>query len=296
MSALEEAKQALTDLLDNARVGNIIPIRLPSQIEAIQATLLQAEKEHQDEIADLRRRPSGDIETVLQDNAEFMRVAIHDLKNPLASIKGYSDLLNNPAMGGELSPMQSQLLQVVRSNSKRMEALLEDMSIMNRLRNGVTKVNQKMDMFKNIAMVVDKKMRPLAEELNRQLEFDTPQGLPLLNVDGDLIAIIFNKLVENALRYSPEGTGKVVVRAWGSEGSLLIVEVQDNGVGMTPEEVARLGELFFRSDNEVIRAFKGSGLGIPIAYGLVDVLRGKITVESEPNIGTKFVVTLEGMS
>ena len=65
---------------------------------------------------------------------------------------------------------------------------------------------------------------------------------------------------------------------------------------MTPEEVARLGELFFRSDNEVIRAFKGSGLGIPIAYGLVDVLRGKITVESEPNIGTKFVVTLEGMS
>ncbi len=296
MSALEEAKQALTDLLDNARVGNIIPIRLPSQIEAIQATLLQAEKEHQDEIADLRRRPSGDIETVLQDNAEFMRVAIHDLKNPLASIKGYSDLLNNPAMGGELSPMQSQLLQVVRSNSKRMEALLEDMSIMNRLRNGVTKVNQKMDMFKNIAMVVDKKMRPLAEELNRQLEFDTPQGLPLLNVDGDLIAIIFNKLVENALRYSPEGTGKVVVRAWGGEGSLLIVEVQDNGVGMTPEEVARLGELFFRSDNEVIRAFKGSGLGIPIAYGLVDVLRGKITVESEPNIGTKFVVTLEGMS
>jgi two-component system cell cycle sensor histidine kinase PleC len=295
MSALEEAKQALTDLLDNARVGNIIPIRLPSQIEAIQAALLQAEKEHQDEIADLRRRPSGDIETVLQDNAEFMRVAIHDLKNPLASIKGYSDLLNNPAMGGELSPMQSQLLQVVRSNSKRMEMLLEDMSIMNRLRGGVTKVNQKMDMFKNIAMVIDKKMRPLAEELNRQLEFDTPQGLPLLNVDGDLIAIIFNKLVENALRYSPEGTGKVVVRARG-EGSLLIVEVEDNGVGMTPEEVARLGELFFRSDNEVVRAFKGSGLGIPIAYGLVDVLRGKITVESQPNIGTKFVVTLEGMS
>lgn len=295
MSALEETKQALAELLENARVGNIIPIRLPSQIEAIQASLLQAEKEHQDEIADLRRRPGGDIETVMHDNAEFMRVAIHDLKNPLASIKGYSDLLNNPAMGGELSPMQSQLLQVVRSNSKRMEALLEDMSIMNRLRGGITKVNQKMDMFKNIAMVIEKKMRPLAEELNRQLEFEIPQGLPLLNVDGDLVATVFVKLVENSLRYSPEGTGKVVIRAKG-EGSLLVVEVEDNGVGMTPEEVGRLGELFFRSDNEVVRAYKGSGLGIPIAYGLVDVLRGKITVESELNKGTRFVVSFDGMS
>lgn len=295
MSALEQAKQALAELLENARVGNIIPIRLPSQLEAIQAALLDAEKEHQDEIADLRRRPGGDIETVLRDNAEFMRVAIHDLKNPLASIKGYSDLLNNPAMGGELSPMQSQLLQVIRSNSKRMEALLEDMSVMNRLRGGITKVNQKMDMFKNIAMVIEKKMRPLAEELNRQLEFDIPQGLPLLNVDGDLIAIVFNKLIENGLRYSPEGTGKVSVKARG-EGNKLIVDVEDNGVGMTEEEQSHLGELFYRADNDVVRAYKGSGLGIPIAYGLVDVLRGTITVKSEPNKGTCFTVSFEGMS
>lgn len=295
MSALEQAKQALAELLENARVGNIIPIRLPSQIEAIQAALLDAEKEHQDEIADLRRRPSGDIETVLQDNAEFMRVAIHDLKNPLASIKGYSDLLNNPAMGGELSAMQSQLLQVVRSNSKRMEALLEDMSVMNRLRGGVTKVNQKMDMFKNIAMVIEKKMRPVAEELNRQLEFDIPQGLPLLNVDGDLIAIVFNKLIENGLRYSPEGEGKVTLKA-RNENNKLVVEVEDNGVGMTEEELSHLGELFYRADNDVVRAYKGSGLGIPIAYGLVDVLRGTITVQSEPNKGTRFTVTFEGMS
>ncbi|PJF28681.1 MAG: hypothetical protein CUN52_12215 [Phototrophicales bacterium] len=295
MSALEQAKQALAELLENARVGNIIPIRLPSQLEAIQAALLDAEKEHQDEIADLRRRPGGDIETVQRDNAEFMRVAIHDLKNPLASIKGYSDLLNNPAMGGELSPMQSQLLQVIRSNSKRMEALLEDMSVMNRLRGGMTKVNQKMDMFKNIAMVIEKKMRPLAEELNRQLEFDIPQGLPLLNVDGDLIAIVFNKLIENGLRYSPEGTGKVSIKA-RAEGNKLIVDVEDNGVGMTEEELSHLGELFYRADNDVVRAYKGSGLGIPIAYGLVDVLRGTISVTSEPNKGTCFTVSFEGMS
>jgi signal transduction histidine kinase len=224
-----------------------------------------------------------------------MRVAIHDLKNPLASIKGYSDLLNNPAMGGELSPMQSQLLQVIRSNSKRMEALLEDMSVMNRLRGGITKVNQKMDMFKNIAMVIEKKMRPLAEELNRQLEFDIPQGLPLLNVDGDLIAIVFNKLIENGLRYSPEGTGKVSIKA-RAEGNKLIVDVEDNGVGMTEEELSHLGELFYRADNDVVRAYKGSGLGIPIAYGLVDVLRGTISVTSEPNKGTRFTVSFEGMS
>ncbi|MFW5709237.1 MAG: sensor histidine kinase [Chloroflexota bacterium] len=295
MSKLEEAKAALEELLENARVGNIIPVRLPGQIEAIHALVEEAEAEHADEIDQLRNVPGGDTGEILLDTAEFFKTAIHDLKNPLASIKGYADLLKNPAMAGELTDMQTQLLEVIRSNSKRMEALLGDVSTMNKIRAGMLPIKAKMDMFKNIAMMIEKGAKPIAQELNRQFEIEVPQGLPLLETDGERLAEAVLKLVENGLRYSPKETGKVTVRAWG-DGSNLVITVTDNGVGMTPEELARLGEIFYRADNDVVRAYKGSGLGIPIAYNMVDLLDGTIVVDSTPGEGTTFTLTFKGMT
>jgi two-component system sporulation sensor kinase B len=72
--------------------------------------------------------------------------------------------------------------------------------------------------------------------------------------------------------------------------------VQDNGIGMTPEEIAQLGTIYFRSENELVRSYKGSGLGIPVAYGIIRLLDGTIEVQSEKDKGTTFTVTLTGMS
>jgi signal transduction histidine kinase len=156
-------------------------------------------------------------------------------------------------------------------------------------------ITEKMDTFKNIAMMVEKKTQPLADELKRQIEFDVPSGLPLLNLDGELLSHAMVKLIENGLRYSAEGEGKVTVRAAG-EGNILTVVISDNGIGMTPEELRKLGTIFFRSDNDTVRAFKGSGLGVPIAYGIIEGLDGKVTAESEEGKGTTFRITLKGMT
>jgi cell cycle sensor histidine kinase DivJ len=125
--------------------------------------------------------------------------------------------------------------------------------------------------------------------------FDIPQGLPILQTDGEKLADAIVKLVENGLRYSPEGEGQVVVSAEGDNGTLLI-HVSDNGVGMNDAEVARLGEMFWRADNDLVRSYKGSGLGIPIAFGLIDLMGGKIDVSSQPDEGTTFTIAIEGMS
>jgi signal transduction histidine kinase len=212
----------------------------------------------------------------------------------MTSIRGYSDMLTNPGMVGELSDMQRQLLDVIRANSRRMESLLTDMSYMNRIRGGMVTVNAKMDMFKNISMMVEKKAAPLAEELKRALVFDVPQGLPILNTDADLMSTALLKLIENGLRYSPEGTGEVTVRA-SADGHTLVITVSDNGVGMTPEEQAHIGEAFYRSDRDVIRAHKGSGLGLPIAIGLTKALGGTFALESTVNQGTTVTLRFEGM-
>ena len=72
--------------------------------------------------------------------------------------------------------------------------------------------------------------------------------------------------------------------------------INDNGCGMTSDEVQKLGDLFFRADNPVVRAYKGSGLGVTIAYGIIELLNGKIEVDSTPNIGTTFILQFEGLT
>lgn len=294
MSTLQAVKEALEELHQNAQTGNIIPIRLPAQIEAIQALVDEAEKAHDEEVSTLKNRPGGDAGEIIGQMAEFVRVAVHDLKNPLASIKGYGDLLNNPSMGGELNDMQKQLLGVIRSNTKRMEGLLSDVSIMNKITSGTINIAPKIDMFKNIAGLAEKATAPIAEELNRQIVLDIPQGLPIMQVDGGWLAEVLAKLIENGLRYSPEGTGVVTVSGEPDDNDI-IIKVSDNGIGMKEADKNRLGELFFRADDEVVRSYKGSGLGIPIAYKLVELTGGTISVESQPKEGTTFTLRYQGM-
>lgn len=293
--AMDAVKTALATLLEAARTGAIIPVRLPGQIEELQTLLLQAEQQHAEEIEALKNVPGGDAGAVILENADFLRTAIHELRTPMTSIRGYTDMLGNESMGGPLSEMQQNLLKVVRVNARRMEGLLTDMSYLNKLRAGLLRPNNKMDMFKNIAMRAEQATRALAQELDRQIEFDIPQGLPLLNTDGELMALALEKFIENGLRYSPETTGRVTVRG-RNENNTLLIDIEDNGCGMTPEEIAQLGTLFYRADNDVVRTYKGSGLGIAIAYQVIALLDGQSAVQSVPGSGTTFTLRFPGMT
>ncbi|MCB9461708.1 MAG: HAMP domain-containing histidine kinase [Anaerolineaceae bacterium] len=293
-NALAQARAALEDLLEAARSGQIIPIRLPGQIEAIAEQLAAAQEQHQNALAEAARKASvpGDMGAYMEEEAYFVGHAVHELRTPMTSIRGYTDMLGSM---GELNDMQKQFLGVVKTNVKRMEGLLADVSYMNKIRKDTLKIDEKMDLFKNIALRVEKAMQPVAEELNRKLVFEIPDGLPLLTTDGDMLALAINKLVENGLRYSDDETDTVTVKG-AAEGNTLVITVEDSGIGMAEEELAHLGEIYFRAENDHVRQFKGSGLGIPIVYGLIEKLGGSIAVESTEGEGTKFTIKLAGMS
>ncbi|MCA9893345.1 MAG: HAMP domain-containing histidine kinase [Anaerolineae bacterium] len=293
-NALAQARAALEDLLEAARSGQIIPIRLPGQIEAIAEQLTAAQEQHQNALAEAARKASvpGDMGAYMEEEAYFVGHAVHELRTPMTSIRGYTDMLGSM---GELNDMQKQFLGVVKTNVKRMEGLLADVSYMNKIRKDTLKIDEKMDLFKNIALRVEKAMLPVAEELNRKLVFEIPDGLPLLTTDGDMLALAINKLVENGLRYSDDETDTVTVKG-AAEGNTLVITVEDSGIGMAEEELAHLGEIYFRAENDHVRQFKGSGLGIPIVYGLIEKLGGSIAVESTEGKGTKFTIKLAGMS
>lgn len=290
--ALTEAQQKAKALLDAAKNGAIIPIRLPGQIEEIVQLLTQAEEQHKTAAAaPVAAAVPADMEAYNKDEAYFVGHAVHELNTPLTSIRGYSDMLGSM---GELNDMQKQFLDVVKTNAQRMQSLLSDFRYLNKLRKGVLEPTAKMDAFKNISMKIEKDLKKRAEELKRTLEIDVPQGLPLLNLDGDLLGLALVKLVENGLQYSAAETGKVTVTAHGEESWLVIV-ISDNGIGMTEEELSHLGEVYFRGERDEVREYKGSGLGIPIAYGVIKLLGGTVTVTSKLDEGTTFTVKIPGM-
>lgn len=281
-----DARALLLELIEAANRRDIIPARLPGQLEAI----LEAMKAESP--TPVAPAATGDIGAILKEQADVISHAIHDLRLPLTSIKGYSDMMGNM---GPLNDMQQQFLTTIRTNTKRLESLLMDVSDIMKIRGRTLHIAPKMDMVKNILGTVEKRTRPLAEELKRTLTFDIPTGLPILNVDGEVLSKALIKLVENALRYIAAEAGEVIVSVVG-EGDKLRVTIRDNGIGMSPEELAKLGTIYYRGDNEVVLAFKGSGLGIPVAYGIIDLLGGRVQVESQPGQGSTFTVELQGVS
>lgn len=289
--ALAQARAMLDELVDAARKGAIIPVRLTGQLEAVADALNRAQTESAPSSAG---GDSGDLDAFKQELAVLLSHGFHDLRLPLTSIRGYSDMLGTPGMG-ELNDMQKQFLATIRTNSRRMETLLMDVSDLTKLQLGTLKMTPKMDMFKNIAMMVEKAQHSLAEELGRALTFDIPQGLPFLNVDAELLAKALNKLAENALRYHPSEGGEVRVTAEGDGGHLRII-IQDTGIGMSPEELDKLGTPYFRGDNEVVLAHKGSGLGVTIACGIIQLMGGSVQFDSQPGQGTTVTVILPGMT
>jgi len=263
---------------------------LAPQLQQIQAELEAAQRLGEGQDAEALQ---AQIATMLKDSGEFISVMVHEIRKPMTSIRGYNDMLGNKAMG-ELNEMQAQFVQTIRNNILSMEALVADLSDLNKFQTGRHTASPKMDMFKNIAMQLEKDFTEKAEARNITLTFDTPQGLPLLNLDTQRAVQAFSKLLDNAIKYSYENEGEVLVKAEGGDGALHVI-IQDNGVGMTDTEQARLGELFFRGDNDLVTNSKGYGMGIPIVFECLKLLNGSIEWESTPSQGTRFMVTLPAM-
>lgn len=237
--------------------------------------------------------PRADLDAVVAENARFVSVMVHEIRVPMTSIRGYNDMLAKNVVG-ELNEMQQQFVEVIRSNVIRMERLVTDISDASKLRSGRIRLEPKMELYKNIALEVEKATQDLAAEHGHTLTFDTPQGLPILNVDGPRLVQALTKLVINALQYTPDG-GQITVRAEHAGGRLK-VSVQDTGIGMSEEEQTHIGELFWRGESEDVRAFKGNGLGLPIVIELVKLMGGEFSCDTAPEKGSTFSLLLPAMS
>ncbi len=234
-----------------------------------------------------------EVQRANEAKTEFVSFVSHELKQPMTSIKGYTDLLMKE-IGGPLNAQQKQFLQVVRSNVGRMDRLVRDLLDVSRIESGRLRLEMGSvvpeEIVSEAVQAYQQAIAAKGQKLNVEIEPELPT---VLGDRGRLIQVMTN-LVSNANKYTPAG-GTITLRVgrWYNEGREYVRwSVQDTGVGMTPEEQKKLFTKYFRATNNAVRSEKGTGLGLVITRSIIEMHGGQIWVESEYQKGSTFSFTV----
>jgi signal transduction histidine kinase len=217
-------------------------------------------------------------------NEELVSNVSHEFRTPLNSILGNIDLVLEDVEG--TSKLSAQRLEVVLRNSERLLALVSDLMAS---ASSALKVHPKRTDLASLVETSIGSAQPQAEHSKISLVADIPSPL-WAYADPLRIGQALDNLVSNAIKYSPGG-GVVNISAQGT-GDWVRLKVQDSGMGMTPEDSARVFSRFFRTDSARKAAISGAGLGLSITKAIVEGHGGDISCTSSPGKGSTFTLTL----
>jgi signal transduction histidine kinase len=221
--------------------------------------------------------------------SEFVSIVSHELKLPMTSIKGYSDLMLSGATG-QLNENQTSFLTTIRNNVNRMATLVSDLGDISRIESGNLRLEAREVPVWDVIDEVVTLTRTQVTQKNQTVTVDIPQELPKAWCDRNRLAQILTNLISNANKYTQEG-GAIIVHAT-RDGSMIQIKIEDNGLGMTPEDQQKLFSKFFRSADDKVREAPGTGLGLSITKNLIELQGGKVWFESEYRKGTSFYFTV----
>jgi PAS domain S-box-containing protein len=220
--------------------------------------------------------------------SDFVSTVSHELRTPLAAIYGAALTLRRDDV--PLSePQRSGLLEVIASESDRLARIVNDILWASRLESGGMQTNvERCDGVELARTVVNAARHYIPPSI--QLNLTAPEETPLIAADPDKARQVLTNLVDNAVKYSPDG-GRVNVDVT-VEGPRLRFAVRDEGLGVPPSEHRRIFEKFYRLDPDLTRGVGGTGLGLYISRELLERMGGRIWVESSGTGGSTFVAEL----
>jgi len=229
--------------------------------------------------------------------SEFVSFVSHELKNPMTSIKGYTDLLLAKAVG-PITEAQDNFLNTIRSNVERMNVLVSDLSDVSRIEAGRLRLDfAKLDLKKIMDEVI-RSQSALVERKEQQLLIEIEENLPPIWADRYRVVQIITNLISNANKYTGQNgivtfTAEQSPNIWDAEGApnVVHISVKDNGMGISAEDQAMIFQKFFRTESAKSSDMPGTGLGLNITKNLVEMQGGTIWFESALGEGTTFHVT-----
>jgi two-component system phosphate regulon sensor histidine kinase PhoR len=242
----------------------------------LQQTVAQLELEH------------AELEKLERVRKDFVINVSHELRTPLASIQGYTETLIDGAIADPDYNMR--FLGIIRHNAERLARLTEDLLTLSRVEQKRQKFEFEIHFANALIHDAFEMMRPIAQKNRIQLLEERAPEDAVVCCDSEAVSQILSNLMENAIKYTPEG-GRISVGAV-AQGSMVEFFVRDTGVGIPEEDLPRLFERFYRVDKARSRELGGTGLGLSIVKHLVAAHNGTTRVDSRVHEGSTFAFTL----
>ncbi len=290
---LEEANRSLAEARSElARHNERLQERVEERTEQLQSALEELRTQH------------AALEEAHRIKDEFLNNINHELKTPLNAIIGYAGLmLKDPQ--APLTETQRADLALIEANGKHLQQILENIFSLKDIESGGLEVDATTVDLNELVGSAVASVRPRATEKGLEFTF-APSDLPPVRVDPTLILRVLFNLLDNAVKFSSEGTVRVTTRldhrhpeqpenaCSEDQGGrpFAVVEVSDQGRGIRPEDLDRVFLKFHQAESATRKTEAGSGLGLTIAKNLVELHGGRIWVTSQPGLGSTFSFAL----
>ena len=224
----------------------------------------------------------------------FSSIISHELKTPVALIKGYAQTLARPDAAWDAETAR-QSLEVIEEEADRLESLINSLLDVSRIQAGGLRLERSDVQVRRLLERVAQDYRTQTD--SHEIALDIPTDLPVIYGDEERLRLVFTNLLSNAIKYSPDG-GVIRIGGWQEQPQdkahpgRLVLYVADEGVGIPARELPRIFERYYRVDSSLRRETSGVGLGLFLSKAIVEAHQGEIWVRSDVNKGTTVFVAL----
>ncbi|MFZ5944909.1 MAG: two-component system histidine kinase PnpS [Bacillota bacterium] len=219
---------------------------------------------------------------------DFVANASHELRTPVASIKGFAETLLDGAL--EDREVAERFIRIINNEAERLTMLINDLLDLSRIESKSTAIEKSPTDIKQLLRESIEYLSSQAQEKGIAVSLEENEQLPPLWANQEMLRRAFLNLIDNGIKYTHQG-GQIKIGAHKEKGHLL-VRFSDSGVGIPKEDLPRIFERFFRVDKARSQDIKGTGLGLSIVKHIIEQHRGSIHVQSELGKGTNFTITL----
>jgi len=276
------------DLIDRRTLDEAVTKQIIELQSALREANDQLEKRVQERTAELQHALKK-LTDLSQLKSNFISNVSHELRTPLTHLKGYLDMLYEESLG-PLTSHQSEALNVMLRAEARLERLIEDLIQFSLASRGDLTINTKPFSLNDLLEITINQITKKANNHQIKISSSVKDPIPEVNADEEKIGWVLLQLLDNAVKFTPEG-GRISVTTIVHNDSV-IVSVADTGIGIPKDRISEVLEPFHQLDGSITRKYEGTGLGLTMAYRILDAHGSSLDIESVEGIGSRFSFSL----
>ena len=235
---------------------------------------------------ELQQAANTELQRFNQGQRNFLSIFTHDFRTPLTCILGYSEVLQEGKH--DLTDRTAEFAGIIADNARRLNRMVDDLLDLDRLEAGREMIRRQPVDLGSVLREVATVFHP--SDATHHVALEIEPDLPYITGDRDKLIRAISNLVDNAVKYSPDG-GQITLCA-RRDGDDIHVEVRDRGLGIPASELEAIFDRYARVDTEATRRIRGTGLGLSIVREIIDAHEGRAWAESDPGFGSTFHITL----